>query len=94
MRAKGRVDLWPIPLDGLLDRLLVLVDEAAQKTSRKELAAAIVFSAPRDGEALAQMLMNYRRATVADVAPQGSEGENVVPFRIRRPGPRTQTDES
>lgn len=47
---KGAAITWPIPLDNLLDLLVGLADDAGQKTTRKELAAAIVLGAPRDGE--------------------------------------------
>ncbi|MGA2210862.1 MAG: hypothetical protein ABSH30_14630 [Acidimicrobiales bacterium] len=86
--AKGAAISWPIPLDNLLDHLVELCDDYGQPTNRKELAAAIVFDAPRDGAALAERLLAYRRATIAELAPEGSAGENVIPFHVRRPGPR------
>jgi hypothetical protein len=54
--------------NNLLDRLLLICDEAAQPTTRKELAAAILFAAPRGAAALGRYLVNYRLAKVADVA--------------------------
>ncbi len=86
--AKGASIAWPIPLDNLVDRLVELSDEFGQPTSRKELVAAIVLAAPRDGEALSELLLAYRRASVADVGAKSSDTENVVSFEIRRPGPR------
>lgn len=87
-REKGASITWPLPLDNLLDRLVETSDEFGQPTSRKELAAAVLFAAPRDGEALAELLLAYRRAHVADVAPGGSAADNVIDFEVRRPGPR------
>lgn len=86
--AKGAAITWPIPLDGLLDQLVSAADEAGQKTTRKELAAAILLAAPRDGEALATLVTEYRKATVARVLPEVVSGDNVIPFQIQRPGPR------
>lgn len=63
--AKGAAITWPIPLDNFLDRLVALADEAGQKTTRKELAAAIILQAPREGDALAVLVTTYRKATVA-----------------------------
>lgn len=85
---KGAAISWPIPLDNHLDALLELTDNAGQRTTRKELVAAIVLSAPRDGVWLAQLVTDYRQATVAAVAPTTAGGDNVVPFRVNRPGPR------
>jgi hypothetical protein len=87
-REKGASITWPLPLDNLLDRLVEISDEFGQPTSRKELAAAIVFAAPRDGDDLAELLLAYRRAQVSDIAPEGVAAENVIDFEVRRPGPR------
>lgn len=99
-RSEDRLDLcqqknaavsWPIPLDSLLDVLVGLADDAAQRTTRKELAAAILFAAPRNGDELAALLTRYRSARVVDVAPGASAGESAIPFRIRRSGPRSRS---
>ncbi len=89
--AKGAAITWPIPLDNFLDRLVALADEAGQKTTRKELAAAIILQAPREGDALAALVTTYRKATVADVCPPANSHRNVIPFQVRRPGPRPRT---
>jgi len=52
--AKGAAITWPIPLDNLLDRLVLLADDAGQRTTRKELAAAILLAAPRKGDNLSR----------------------------------------
>ena len=89
--AKGAAITWPIPLDNLLDVLVTLADDAGQKTTRKELAAAVVLAAPRDGATLADLVTAYRRAKVVDVAPPEAAGDNVIPFQVRRPGPRPRS---
>ena len=89
--AKGAAITWPIPLDNLLDRLVAAADDAGQRTSRKELAAALLFAAPREGEPLARLVTDYRKAKVADVVPAEPPSDNVVPFYVRRPGPRPRT---
>lgn len=86
--AKGAAITWPIPLDGLLDRLVAAADEAGQKTTRKELAAALLLAAPRDGQPLANLVTEYRKATVAHVLSEAVSGEDPIPFQIQRPGPR------
>lgn len=86
--SKGAAITWPIPLDNWLDQLVALADEAGQKTTRKELAAAIVLQAPRDGDTLAQLVTTYRKAKVSDVCSPRDAKQNVVPFQVRRPGPR------
>jgi len=87
--TKGAAITWPIPLDNFLDRLVDLADEAGQKTSRKELAAAILLHSPRDGDALAALVTAYRRAKVRDVYPAPVKGKNVL-FHVKRPGPRSR----
>ena len=89
--AKGAAITWPIPLDNLLDVLVRLADDAGQKTTRKELAAALLLAAPRDGATLANLVTAYRQAKVADVASPAVAGDNVIPFQVRRPGPRPRS---
>jgi hypothetical protein len=89
--SKGAAITWPIPLDNFLDRLVSLADDAGQTTSRKELAAAIVLQAPRDGDALAALITTYRKAKVADACQRPANDENVIAFRVTRPGPRSRT---
>jgi hypothetical protein len=91
--AKGAAISWPIPLDNLLDALVDAADDAGMKTTRKELAAAIVLAAPREGEVLSKIVTRYRKAKVADVVPE-VPADNVVPFHIRKPGPRPKRSEA
>ncbi|SRR6266508_5155728 len=87
-KEKPAAVAWPLPIHQRLDDLLELAHQAGDRTTRKELAAAIVLAATEDPDALSQMLRRYRRATVRDalVAP-GAEA-NVVSIRHHKPGPR------
>lgn len=79
---------WPLPIDMHLDRLLGRAEEAGENTSRRELAAAIIADTDLSGEQLGGLLRRYRTTRVRNLLPV-PEGENVVPFRKRPPGPRT-----
>ncbi len=78
---------WPIPVDMRLDDLLDQADAAGENTSRRELAAAIVATTTLTNAQLGKMLRWYRTAKVCDLVTV-PEGENVIPFVKRRPGPR------
>jgi hypothetical protein len=91
-RPKSASLSWPIPVDGYLDELLEIVEDDGERTSRKELLAALVFATEPDTEALVRALHDYRRATVADLvdrlgAPDALP-DNVVEFPRRGAGPR------
>jgi hypothetical protein len=83
---------WPAPVDERLKALLEAAVEAgeAHPLSRSELLAALVCTAPADGDALRQMLDRYRRAKVGDIAirPPGSDvaDQDVIVLSERRPG--------
>jgi hypothetical protein len=78
---------WPLPVDMRLDDLLAQADAAGEKTSRRELAAAIIATTTLTDGQLGRMLRRYRTAKVCDLLPV-PEGTNVVPFVRRKPGPR------
>lgn len=86
--GKGAAVVWPLPLDAHVDDLVELVEAAHERTSRKELIAAIVFAAPADGKKLARILRDYRAATVGDLAPASDIAKDVAVFERHRPGPR------
>ena len=86
--GKGAAVVWPLPLDAHVDDLVGFVEAVHERTSRKELVAAIVFAAPADGKRLAKILRDYRAATVGDLAPASDIGEDVAVFERHRPGPR------
>lgn len=78
---------WPLPVDARLDELLAQADAAGEKTSRKELAAAIIASTRVSDARLGRLLRWYRTARVRDLVSPPA-GENVVPFAKHKPGPR------
>lgn len=71
-----------------LDRLLDQADAAGENTSRKELVAALICAARLSDAQLGKALRNYRKARVRQLLPV-PDGQNVVPFKKRKPGPRT-----
>ena len=79
---------WPLPVEAKLDRLLRLAEEVGERTSRKELVAALIAMCEADGEALSAMLRRYRRTTVRALLDVPND-ENVIDIaQRRRPGPR------
>jgi hypothetical protein len=79
------------------ERLDWLVDAAVgagedRRLSRTEVVAALVATAPQDGDALRDSLHAYRTATVRDLLLEdhADVGENVVALNARRPGPRSR----
>src|SRR5687768_1938451 len=81
---------WPLPVDARLERLLEQARSAGERTTRKELVAALVaFASPTDSQ-LAKLLKRYRTSRVRDILPVAA-GENVVPFSRQGPGPRRRS---
>lgn len=76
----------PLAIDQRLDALLARAVEAGERTTRRELLAAIVLAVESSGEDLGQMLRAYRRATVGD-ALMDVEPSNVA-YINHKPGPR------
>ena len=89
--AKGAALTWPIPLDEHLDRLRERVESVGERTNRRELAAALLFAAPKDADELAVLLKRYRTATVADLGLVVT-GENIIELARHKPGPRKRSD--
>jgi hypothetical protein len=81
---------WPLPVDVRLDELLAQAEAAGENTSRKELVAAIITATKVTDAQLSRLIRRYRTAKVRDLVFL-PEGENVVPFRKHRPGPRTSS---
>lgn len=79
---------WPAALDEFVDHLVDLVEEEGERTTRKELIAAIVATSRADGDALSKQLRAYRRMTVADCLPAADSVDNVVQIAMHKPGPR------
>jgi hypothetical protein len=69
----------PEPLHGRLEKLVMHAERAGERTTRKELVAALILAAPTSPEDVAGLLQDYRRAP----AP-----ETGSIFRRRRGRPR------
>lgn len=81
---------WPLPVDAWLERLVEQAKDAGERTSRKELVAALVASSKPSDAQLGKILRRYRTMKVREILPV-PEGENVVPFTKQPPGPRTRS---
>jgi hypothetical protein len=79
---------WPLPVEAKLDVLLRRAEEAGERTSRKELVAALIAVYDGEGEELSALLRRYRRTTVRELLAV-PKSENVIDITQRRkPGPR------
>jgi hypothetical protein len=78
----------PAPLSDRINALIDLLDAAGERTSRKELIAALIFAAPPLTEELADTLRAYRRASVRDALVEPDRAGDTVQLSPRRPGPR------
>jgi|SRR5579859_2988271 len=87
---------WPLPFDRRLTQLVQLAHEAgAGAPDRKWLLAALVLNAPEDGEQLAALLTEARRARVKSVILGVGEDDNVVSVPRNPVGrPRRVADQS
>jgi len=79
---------WPLPIEEKLEVLLRRAEEAGERTSRKEIVAALIAAYNGDGDEISDLLRTYRRTTVRELLGV-PESKNVVDIRQRRkPGPR------
>jgi hypothetical protein len=78
---------WPLPVDAKLEELLNAARAVGERTSRREIVAAIIAMTEFTGEELSDLLHRYRLAHVGDVL-QPSDTSNVVKFTQHGPGPR------
>ena len=81
---------WPVALHHRVDQLVELAESIGERTSRKELVAALVLASPTDGNELSEMLRTYRTASTRDALLNVPSDENVVELRRRGPGPRSR----
>src|SRR6187551_2914029 len=81
---------WPLPVDAKLERMLETVKSFGERTSRREIAAAIIaMFEDVTAEKLSSLLRRYRLATVGDVLGKPADDSNVVHLKeYTRPGPR------
>lgn len=78
---------WPVPVHAHLDALLDSVREAGERTSRKEIAAALLCAARPSGDELSRILRWYRQATVGELLGI-AEDDGTLTFQPPAPGPR------
>jgi len=79
---------WPLPIEAKLEVLLRRAEEAGERTSRKEVVAALIAGYNPDGKKVAALLKRYRRITVRELLAVPQD-ENVIDIEQRRkPGPR------
>jgi DNA-binding winged helix-turn-helix (wHTH) protein len=78
----------PAVLSDRIDALVVLVEEAGERTSRKELIAALILATSVVSDELATTLRRYRRAAVRDALLRARAGAQTILLTVRQPGPR------
>jgi hypothetical protein len=78
----------PAPLSDRINALVDLLDAAGERTSRKELIAALILAARPLSDELANTLRAYRRASVRDALVEPDRAGETVQLAPRRPGPR------
>ncbi|HEU0086240.1 MAG TPA: hypothetical protein VFQ77_01055 [Pseudonocardiaceae bacterium] len=80
---------WPIPVDARLDALMERAVEAGERTTRREVVAALVATTDLDGEAIGRLLRKYRTMRVREVLLDTPADARVVRIAGQRPGPRS-----
>jgi hypothetical protein len=78
----------PAPLSGRLDGLVERADAAGARTSRKELLGALLLAATEDGDALAELVQRYRKATASEARIPGQPDARFLEPERPPPGPR------
>jgi len=77
----------PAPLSDRINALVDLVDAAGERTSRKELIAALILAARPLSDELARALRAYRGASVGDASLEANRPDSFE-LTPRKPGPR------
>ena len=77
-----------IPLSERLDELVRLVETSGDRTSRKELVAALILAATPDGVDLAGRIRSYRKALARDAMLDLDRTPGRLAMEARKPGPR------
>jgi hypothetical protein len=78
----------PAPLSDRINALVDLLHAAGERTSRKELIAALILTARPLSKELAEMLRAYRRASVRDALVDPDRAGETIKWVPRKPGPR------
>jgi hypothetical protein len=76
----------PFAIDQRLDALLARAVEAGERTTRRELLAAIILATDLSGDDIGGLLRAYRRANVRDALLDTNQ-DNVT-YLSHKPGPR------
>jgi hypothetical protein len=79
---------WPIPIDARLDGLVGAANAAGAATSRKELLAALVLTAPTRSATLRNTVIKLRVTTVRQASLGGYDPGQYV---LRKPGRPSST---
>jgi hypothetical protein len=77
---------WPIPIDARLDGLVGAANAAGAATSRRELLAALVLTAPTRPATLRNAIVKLRVTTVRQAALSGHDPGQYVLRKPGRPG--------
>jgi hypothetical protein len=85
---KGAGIEWPRAVDRRLDQLKELAESAGERTTRSELAAAIVCETTPDAARLRESLTRYRTATGREVLLEVPDEATVISLPVHRSGPR------
>lgn len=76
------------PVSARLDALVALVEEAGERTNRKELVAALIVGAEAKSGNLIALVRRYRTALTRDALLTDDAVPSVVVFPTVHPGPR------
>ena len=79
---------WSWVVDRRLDQLVEQANDAGARTSRSELAAAIVAAAEPRSEALLSVILRWRTAVVRDVIVDAPPGDSTLHLPSYPPGRR------
>ena len=86
---EGKIGIaLPRPISDRLDGLVSLVEEAAERTSRKELLGALILAASPDVSELVTALRRFRHSAAGDARLDGRPTEAMLTLAKGRPGPR------
>lgn len=78
----------PSPLSERLDQLVGLAELEGERTTRKEVMASLILSAPTDGVVLSESIRRLRHTVVSEVVEPDTSGRVRLPRH--GPGPRTR----
>lgn len=77
---------WPLPVQARLEALVQQATDEGERTSGRELLAAIVCAFSPDSPGLHEVLRAYRTSVVGDVLLTETPAGNVVRLERRGPG--------